>query len=151
MPDPHPFGGAHTNVQAHNKGLTPKRESNHVPPKSVYAGSPYAGTVTEGKMPAHSILYTDHRVDKGAVGDGATSTGSSHTAQQYRRELQALMNAGNFAEAMVYDIRDLQNTHGIDFTYYNEGLGQAALYAKTVGLINDNGYQLVLAQIFGRS
>ncbi|MFT7186199.1 MAG: hypothetical protein ACI84K_001592 [Pseudohongiellaceae bacterium] len=150
MTDPHPFGGPHTSVQAHNKGRIPKRESNHVPPKSVYEGSPYAGDVSEGKMPAHSILYTDHRVDKGAAGDGATGTGSSHVAKQYRLELKALMNAGKFAEAMAYDIRDLQNTHGIDFSYYNKGLGQTANYARETGLIDENGYILVINQIFGR-
>jgi hypothetical protein len=150
MSDPHPFGGAHTNVQAHNKGRIPKRESNHVPPKSVYAGSPYADVVSEGKMPAHSILYDDHRVSRGAAGDGATSTGSSAISKQYRLELQALMNAGNFAEAMAYDIKDLQNTHDIDFAYYNEGLGLAAQYALDQGLINENGYQIVINQIFGR-
>ena len=60
------------------------------------------------------------------------------------------MSAGNFAEAMVYDIRDLQNTHEIGFSYYNDGLGQAAQYALEYGLIKENGYNLVINQIFGR-
>jgi hypothetical protein len=51
---------------------------------------------------------------------------------------------------MAYDIRDLQNTHGIDFSYYNKGLGQTANYARETGLIDENGYILVINQIFGR-
>lgn len=152
MPDPYPKGGAHRDVQKHNLPLNKKgekRESNHVPPKSVYVG-PYA-TWKEDDMPAHSIRYDDHRVGKGRAGDGATSTGSSDISKEYRKVMMTLMAAGKFADAMIYDIRDLQNTHGIEFTYYNDGLAEAATYALSVGLLtSDYEYHAVLNQIYGR-
>lgn len=138
MPDPKPCGGAHRDVKKHNKALHdaghPRRESNHVPPKSVYAGTPYAGT-GEDDMPAHSILYEDHRVSKGAAGDGATSTGSSSISVQYRSNVKQHMLNGEFYKAMIEDINDLKNTHGIDRSFYNVGLKDAADHARAIGLI----------------
>ena len=54
MSDNYPFGNKHSEVQKHNKALhdqnLPKRESNHVPPKSVYTDD-YEG-LHENHMPA---------------------------------------------------------------------------------------------------
>ena len=154
MPDPHPFGGAHTHVQQHNRALHQnggaRRESNHVPPKSVYLGTPYAH-IHENHMPAHSILYDDHRVGKGKAGDGATSTGSSIISRSYRADLKAHMMAGRFYLAMKQDIIDLQNTHGLDFDYYTDGLLAAAWYARQQGLItSDDELREVNNQIASR-
>ncbi len=132
--DPVSVGGRHGTVKGHSaRGV---RESNHVPPKNVYRGTPYAG-VAEDNMPAHSLLYRDHRTPRGRVGGAATSTGSSDVSRGYRDVLRQYMNAGEFWKAMMIDINDVLNTHGLNRDWHIPGLMAAAQYARDSGLLNN--------------
>lgn len=133
--DPVSMGGRHGTVKAHS--ALGARESNHVPPKNVYHGTPYAW-VAEDNMPAHSIPYYDHRTPRGRVGGAATSTGSSHISRGYRDVLRQYMAVGEFWKAMMIDINDLLNTHGLNRDWHVPGLLQAAQYARQAGLIADD-------------
>lgn len=133
--DPVSVGGRHGDVKQHSGKFV--RESNHVPPKDVYHGTPYAW-VPENNMPAHSLPYRDHRTPRGRVGGAATSTGSSHVSRGYRTVLRNYMGAGEFWKAMMIDINDILNTHELNRDWHIPGLLQAAQYARDYGLITNN-------------
>ena len=154
--DPFPMGGSYRAVKAYNaqvnrylrkeyRTLKLRREANHIPPKSVY---PSGTDLSIDDMPAHSIWKFDHRVEKDHVGDGATGTGSSSEAVEYRQQLQEKMADGDFDGAFAMDLNDILNTpfhrtNGINREYYLKGLLAAYRYAKGKGLINgDNEGQI---------
>ena len=91
-------------------------------------------------MPAHSLLVCDHRPKGGDF--GASGTGSSNDAKDYRAGIMKLMAEGRFFEAMKMDMNDLLNTHMlsnglVNHGYHVEGLVQAVEYAHSRGLLKD--------------
>lgn len=149
-------GGTHGDNEPYKKRGV--RESNHVPPTSVYANTPYAAAFpTTDSRPAHIMPREEHRARAGSFGiGGAPSSGSSETAQKHRSELVELMKEGKFDEAFILDMRftrgaAIQNGH--EWTIWNRGFLQAARVAYDARMpngdrvLNEEQYRGVITAI----
>lgn len=145
----YPFGFSYEVVARQNAEVRELvyLEANHSPPNDAYFGTPYADTTAYATRPAHAMLFYHHRSPRGSVG-GLTSTGGSSFNKPWAEQLRALMVQGKFAEAMALDFNDVLGTTTPNRGFYALALHRAALYARSVDLIDDAGLEHV-TRVYG--
>ncbi len=143
--DPVAVGGSYRHARTYSqRGV---READHTPPKSTYAGTPYAGT-SEGDMPAVSVGYDVHRDGQGGAGGGVSTTGSSTVVRRFRNEaIHDRMRAHDFEGAMIASFNDQRNA-APNPQYLVQGQVQAAYQALQLGHIDQAAYQRILQEIY---
>ena len=94
-------GGLHKDLVDPVTGLVPTGiERNHIPPNSING-------LPRGSGPAIQMDRPDHY--------GTASWGSSNEAIQYRAQQKALIDQGNYGDAIQMDINDIQTSYGAKY------------------------------------